>query len=87
MRRGTPIKIPVDIQISIIPLVINNLPGKPVAKRSNECSLEFQRRSKSEGLIFNSYAAGGKFCKYKMMQKNWKMTETPANGYSSESTQ
>ena len=37
--------------------------------------------------IINPYAAGGKFCKYEMMQKSWKMTETLANGYSSESTQ
>ena len=38
------------------------------------------------GLFFSSYAAGGaKFGQYKMMQKNWKMTETLV--YSSESTQ
>ena len=36
---------------------------------------------------FNPYAAGGKFGKYKMMQKPQKITETLANGYSSESTQ
>ena len=36
---------------------------------------------------FNSYAAGGKFGKYKMVQKTWKMAETLAYGYSSESTQ
>ena len=33
------------------------------------------------------YAAGGEFGQYKMVQKNWKMTETLAYGYSSESTQ
>ena len=27
------------------------------------------------------------FAQYKMMQKSWKMIETLANGYSSESTQ
>ena len=31
-------------------------------------------------------AAGGLFGQYKMMQKSWQMTETLANGYSSEST-
>ena len=31
--------------------------------------------------------AGGQFGQCKMMQENWKMTETLANGYSSESTQ
>ena len=35
----------------------------------------------------NPYAAGGLFGHYKMMQKSWKMTETLANGYSSERTQ
>ena len=35
----------------------------------------------------NPYAAGHYFCKYKIMQKSWKITETLANGYSSESTQ
>ena len=34
----------------------------------------------------NPYAAGGYFGRYKMMQKSWKITETLANGYSSEST-
>ena len=34
----------------------------------------------------NPYAAGGYFCQYKMMQNSWKMTETLAYGYSSEST-
>ena len=33
------------------------------------------------------YVAGGYFGQYKMMQKSWKMTETLANGYSSEITQ
>ena len=33
------------------------------------------------------YAADDKCSKYKIMQKAWKMTETLANGYSSESTQ
>ena len=36
--------------------------------------------------LINPYAAGGVFSQYKMMQKNWKMVETLANGYSSEST-
>ena len=36
--------------------------------------------------MFNPYAGGGLFGKYKMMQKNWKMTETLAYGYPSEST-
>ena len=36
----------------------------------------------------NPYAAGDEFGQYKMMQKNnWKMTDTLAHGYSSESTQ
>ena len=35
---------------------------------------------------FNPFAGGGWFCQYKMMQKTWKITETLANGYSSEST-
>ena len=34
----------------------------------------------------NPYAAGGYFGRYKIMQKTCKMTETLANGYSSEST-
>ena len=38
-------------------------------------------------LIFNPYAASGKFGQYKIMQKTWKMTETLAYEYSSESTQ
>ena len=38
-------------------------------------------------LRVNPYAAGGYFDKYKMMQKTWKLTETLANGYSSERTQ
>ena len=33
-----------------------------------------------------SYAGGGLFCQYKMMQKCWKMIETLAYGYSFEST-
>ena len=38
-------------------------------------------------IVINPYAAAGfKFGQYKMMQKTWKMTETLANGYSSEST-
>ena len=37
--------------------------------------------------LFIPFAAGGKFSQYKIMQKGWKMTETLANGYSSESTQ
>ena len=36
---------------------------------------------------FNPYAAGGYFGQYKIMLKNLKMTETLANGYSSESAQ
>ena len=36
---------------------------------------------------FNPYGAGGSFGHYKMMQKIWKMSETLANGYPSESTQ
>ena len=36
--------------------------------------------------MVNPYAAGGYFSQYKMMQKIWKMTETLAHGYSSEST-
>ena len=36
---------------------------------------------------FNPYADDGQFDQYKMMQKNWKMTETLAHGYSSESAQ
>ena len=36
---------------------------------------------------FNPYAAGGKFGQYKIMQKNWKITETLSYGYSSERTQ
>ena len=31
------------------------------------------------------YAAGGYFSQYKIMQKSWKIIETSANGYSSES--
>ena len=38
-------------------------------------------------IFFNPYTAGGLFGQYKMMQKNWKMIETMAYGYSSESTQ
>ena len=38
-------------------------------------------------MALNPYAAGGYFGQYKMMQKFWEMTETLANGYSSESTQ
>ena len=37
-------------------------------------------------VLFNPYAAGGLFGQYKMLQKTWKITETLANGYSSEST-
>ena len=32
----------------------------------------------------NSYAAGGKFGQYKMMQNTWEMSETLAHGYLSE---
>ena len=42
---------------------------------------------KHELSCLNPYAAGNLFDQYRMMQKNWKMTETLANGYSSESTQ
>ena len=35
---------------------------------------------------FHPYAVGGYFGQYKMMQKSWKMTETLAYGYLSEST-
>ena len=35
----------------------------------------------------NSYAAGGLFGQYKMLQKIWKMIETLTHGYSSKSTQ
>ena len=35
----------------------------------------------------NPYAASGHFGHYKIMQKSWKMIETLAHGYSSESTQ
>ena len=35
---------------------------------------------------FNPYAVGGLFGQYKMMQITWKLTETLALGYSSEST-
>ena len=38
-------------------------------------------------LAINPYAAGGLFCQYNIMLKSWKITETLANGYSSESTQ
>ena len=38
-------------------------------------------------MVLNPYAAGGWFGRYKIMQKTWKMTETLAHGYSSESTQ
>ena len=38
-------------------------------------------------LLINPYAAGGEFAQYKMMQKYFKMIETLANWYSSESTQ
>ena len=38
-------------------------------------------------VILNPYAAGGQFSQCKMMQNTWEMTETLANGYSSESTQ
>ena len=34
----------------------------------------------------NPYAAGGLFSQYKVMQKNWKIAETLAHGYSCEST-
>ena len=37
--------------------------------------------------MFNPYAAGSWFAQYKMMQTTFKMTETLAHGYSSESTQ
>ena len=36
---------------------------------------------------YSTYAAGGLFGHYKMMQKSWRMTETLAHWYSSESTQ
>ena len=39
------------------------------------------------GIQINPYAADGYFGQYNMIQKNWKMIETLANGYSSESTQ
>ena len=35
---------------------------------------------------FNPYAAGGLFGQQELMTKSWVMTETMANGYSSEST-
>ena len=38
-------------------------------------------------VFLNPYAADGNFGHYKRMQKSWKMTETLANGYTSESTQ
>ena len=38
-------------------------------------------------IVFNYFAAGGLFGKYKMMQKIFKMNETLAYGYSYESTQ
>ena len=37
--------------------------------------------------VFNPYPAGGYFGYYEMMQKTWKITETLAYRYSSESTQ
>ena len=37
-------------------------------------------------LNLNPYAAGCYFGQYKMMQKPWKMTETLAYAYKSEST-
>ena len=40
-----------------------------------------------ESKQFNPYAAGGLFGQNNMMQKSRKMTETLANGYSSDSTQ
>ena len=40
-------------------------------------------RAKYLTLNINPYAAGGQ---YKIMKKNWTMTETLAHGYSSEST-
>ena len=49
----------------------------------------FKRNREREWLkygLINPYAAGGYFGRYKMIQKSWKMTETLANGYSSEST-
>ena len=36
---------------------------------------------------FIPYAAGVEFGQYEMMQKTWKITETLAHGFSSESTQ
>ena len=36
---------------------------------------------------FNPYDAGGLFGQYKMMQNTWRMMETLAHGYSSESIQ
>ena len=36
---------------------------------------------------FSPFAAGGQFGKYKMLHKTLEITETLANGYSSESTQ
>ena len=37
--------------------------------------------------LLNPYDAGDWFGQYKMMQRTWKMTETLAYGYSSESAQ
>ena len=45
-----------------------------------------QRIQKYSSKYINPYAAGGKFCQYKIMQKTWEITETLANGCSSEST-
>ena len=39
-------------------------------------------KSRKELNSINSYAAGGYFYQYKMMQKSWKMTETLTYGYS-----
>ena len=40
-----------------------------------------------QAYAINPYAGGGYICQYKMTQKSWKMTETMAYGYSSESSQ
>ena len=50
-------------------------------------SFQLQCEVVTIGIAFNPYAAGGRFGQYEMMQKPWKMTETLASGYSSESTQ
>ena len=48
--------------------------------------LPIQEEIENQRDLINTYTADGLFVRYKMMQKELKMTETLASGYSSEST-